>query len=60
MQKYAGENIKISGTSREGIYEMVINDEHDIDDPTQPSTVALAKKKKQKPEEEKEASEKEA
>lgn len=51
MQKYANDNIRVSGTSRAGTYELVINEEHDIDDPTKPSTVALAKKKKKKPEE---------
>ena len=52
MQKYTNDNIRVSGTSKAGSYELVINEEHDIDDPTKPSTVALAKKKKKKPEEE--------
>ena len=52
MQKYADENITISGTSRSGHYDMIINDDSDMDDPTTPSTVALAKKKKKKPEDE--------
>lgn len=56
MQKYADENISISGTSRAGHYELVINEEGDMDDTTKPSTIALAKKKKKKPEEETEAS----
>ena len=52
MQKYADENITVSGTSRSGRYEMVINEVGDMDDPTKPSTIALAKKKKKKPEDE--------
>lgn len=52
MQKYADENISISGTSRAGHYEMIINEEGDMDDTTKPSTIALAKKKKKKPEDE--------
>ena len=52
MQKYADENITISGTSRSGHYDMIINENSDMDDPTKPSTVALAKKKKKKPEDE--------
>ena len=48
MEKYTNENITISGTSRERKYEMIINEGSDIDDPTKPSTVALAKKKKKK------------
>lgn len=50
MQKFCDENIHVYGTSREGVYEMIINEEHDIDDTTKPSTVALAKKKKKKQE----------
>lgn len=49
MEKYANDNISISGTSREGVYEMVINEDSDMDDQTKPQTVALAKKKKKKP-----------
>lgn len=49
MQKYTDENIKVSGTSRESRYELVINEDSDMDDQTKPSTVALAKKKKKKP-----------
>ena len=49
MQKYTDENIKISGTSRESRYELIINEDSDMDDQTKPSTVALAKKKKKKP-----------
>ena len=52
MQKYTDSNISISGTSREGHYEMIINEEGDMDDTTKPSTIALAKKKKKKVEEE--------
>lgn len=50
LQKYTDENISVSGTSREGVYEMVINEDSDMDDQTKPQTVALAKKKKKKPE----------
>lgn len=32
MQKYARENIQVSGTSREGHYEMIINEDEDMDD----------------------------
>ena len=51
LEHYASEHIHVSGTSREGRYEVVINEEGDMDDPTKPSTIALAKKKKKKPEE---------
>ena len=49
MQKYADDNITISGTSRTDRYEMIINEDSDMDDASKPSTVALAKKKKKKP-----------
>ena len=55
MEKYCDENISIYGTSREGVYEMVINEDSDMDDQTKPQTVALAKKKKKKPAEEESA-----
>ena len=48
MEKYANENITISGTSRTDKYEMIINEDSDMDDPSKPSTVALSKKKKKK------------
>ena len=48
MKKYTNDNISISGTSRENRYEMIINEDSDMDDHTKPSTVALAKKKKKK------------
>lgn len=48
MKKFARDNISITGTSREGVYEMCINEESDMDDPTKPSTIALARKKKKK------------
>ena len=52
MQRYTDENITVSGTSREGVYEIIINEDSDMDDQTKPQTVALAKKKKKKPENE--------
>lgn len=36
LQKYADDNISVSGTSREGHYEIIINDEVDIDEPKKP------------------------
>lgn len=48
MQHYVDDNVTVSGTSREGTYEMVINEDSDIDDHTKPQTVGLAKKKKKK------------
>lgn len=44
MIKFTEGSIKISGTSREGHYELVINEDSDMDDPTKPSTVGLQKK----------------
>ena len=46
MQKFCDENISISGTSRTGRYEMIINEEGDMDDSSKPSTIALQKKRK--------------
>lgn len=48
LQKYTKDNVTVYGTSRANRYEMIINENSDMDDPTQPSTVALAKKKKKK------------
>ena len=48
LQKFANDNVTVYGTSRANRYEMIINEKSDMDDPTQPSTVALAKKKKKK------------
>lgn len=56
LKKYTEENIVVSGTSREGTYELVINEDSDMDDQTKPQTVALAKKKKKKPAEEEDES----
>ena len=50
MQRYVDENITVSGTSRAHRYEMIINEDSDMDDQTKPSTVALSKKKKKKKE----------
>lgn len=41
-------NIKISETSREGHYELIINEESDIDDKTAPSTKMLQKKNRKR------------
>ena len=49
MQDFTKDNIKVYGTSRADKYEFVINEDSDMDDTTKPSTVALAKKKKKKP-----------
>ena len=46
FQKFADDNTVISGTSRKGTYELVVNDEVDIDSADAPSIVADAKKKK--------------
>ena len=56
MQKYANDNITLSGTSIEGSYDLVINEEIDIDDSNAPSIEPDAKKKNKA---EKEALEKE-
>jgi hypothetical protein len=52
LKEFSDDNITISATSREGVYDIVINEDSDMDDQTKPQTVALAKKKKKKPEEE--------
>lgn len=46
FDKFADENITISGTSRKGTYDIVVNEEVDIDSADAPSIVADAKKKK--------------
>ena len=48
MQKYADENISICGTSREGHYELVINEGTNMDDLSKPTNTLLARKKKTK------------
>jgi hypothetical protein len=42
------DKITINATSREGKYDMIINEEGDMDDLTKPQTIALAKKKLKK------------
>jgi hypothetical protein len=44
--KYTDDGIIISATSREGVYDIVLNEHSDIDDKTQPQTIALSKKKR--------------
>jgi len=46
FSKFANDNINVSGTSRKGVYDIVISDEVDIDSADAPSIVADAKKKK--------------
>lgn len=46
LRNFTEENISISATSREGECEIVINDLGDMDDLSQPQTVALVKKKR--------------
>lgn len=46
LKKFSEENITMYGTSREGIYEVILNEEADMDDPTEPTTIALRKKNK--------------
>ena len=52
MEKYANDNISVSGTSREGHYELVINEDTNMDDLTKPTNTLLARKKKKKDSEE--------
>ena len=47
--KFMNDNIKVYGTSKEGTYDLIINEEGDIDDLSKPQTIALAKKKRKKP-----------
>lgn len=46
LMKYTDEGVTISATSREGVYDIVLNEHSDIDDKTQPQTIALSKKKR--------------
>lgn len=48
IAQYNSENIKAYGTSRDDQYEIVINEDSDMDDQSKPSTIALQKKKKKK------------
>lgn len=45
MEKITHDDVTVYGTSREGQYELVVNEEGDMDDQTKPQTVSLRKKK---------------
>lgn len=45
LEKFNNENISISGTSREGHYDVVLGRTIDMDDSSKPQTINLAKKK---------------
>ena len=45
LEKFNNENISISGTSREGHYDVVFGRSIDMDDSSKPQTINLAKKK---------------
>jgi hypothetical protein len=45
MEKFTNDNIQISGTSKEGSYDMVVSDAVDLDDEKAPSIDRDAKKK---------------
>ena len=45
LNKFNNENISISGTSREGHYDLVLGRTIDMDDSSKPQTINLAKKK---------------
>ena len=46
LKKFTDDNVSVYGTSRENHYELVVNEDSDMDDTTKPTTVALRKKKK--------------
>ena len=46
ISQFNSENIKAYGTSRDEQYEIVLNEDSDMDDQSKPSTIALQKKKK--------------
>ena len=46
MTKFTRDNLSISGTSRQNHFEIVVNEDSDMDDTTKPTTVGLRKKKK--------------
>ena len=48
IAQYNSDNIKAYGTSRDDQFEIVINEDTDMDDQSKPSTIALQKKKKKK------------
>ena len=52
ISQYNSKNIKAYGTSRDDQFEIVLNEDADMDDQSKPSTIALQKKKKKKSEEE--------
>lgn len=53
MSKYADENISLYGTSREGLYEMIIQDETDMDDLEKEKEKARKSKEEEKAKKEK-------
>ena len=52
ISQFNSENIKAYGTSKDDQYEIVLNEDSDMDDQSKPSTIALQKKKKKKSEDE--------
>ena len=55
ISQYNSENIKAYGTSRDDQFEIVLNEDADMDDQSKPSTIALQKKKKKKDSDKKES-----
>ena len=51
---FSNENIHLYESSIENSYDLIVNEDSDMDDHTKPSTIALQKKKKKKPDEESE------
>lgn len=47
IRHYNNDNIIVSGTSKEGSFDIVLQEEHDMDDQSKPQTVLLRKKKDQ-------------
>ena len=45
LNKFNNDNLSISGTSREGHYDLVLGRTIDMDDSSKPQTINLAKKK---------------
>lgn len=50
--EFTKENVKAYGTSIEDQYEIVLNEDSDMDDSSKPSTISLQKKRKKKSEDE--------
>lgn len=48
LEKYTDDHIKVYGTSLENTYDLIINEDSDMDDNTKPSTIGLQKKRKKK------------